>query len=61
MEVEKLVRGFTAMGRKQMRVSWTATYVVPPTSLEEEGSDDEDDELSGDEEHPTGTGTNSTQ
>ena len=61
LEVEKLVRGFAAMGRKQMRVSWTTTYGVPPPSLEEGGSDDEDDELSGDEEHPTSTGTRSTR
>ena len=61
LEVEKLVRGFAAMGRKQMRVSWTTTYGVPPPSLEEGGSDDKDDELSGDEEHPTSTDTSSTQ
>ena len=62
LEVEKLVRGFATMGRKQIRVSWTTTYGVPPPSLEEGGSD-KDDELSGDEEHPTqvGTGTNSTR
>ena len=62
LEVEKLVRGFAAMGRKQMRVSWTTTYGVPPPGLEEGGSD-EDDKLSGDEEHPTqaGTGTSSTR
>ena len=40
LEVEKLVRGFAAMGRKQMRVSWTTTYGVPPPSLEEGGSDE---------------------
>ena len=61
LEVEKLLRGFAAMGRKQMQVSLAATYSVPPPSLEEGGSNDEDDELSGDEEHPTGTGTSSTR
>ena len=59
LEVEKLVRGFAAMGGKPMRVSWTTTYGVPPSLLVEEGDSDEDDELSGDE-HPTGTGTSST-
>ena len=53
--VEKLVRGFAAMGGKQTRVSWTTAYGVPPP--EEGGSGGEDDVLSGEEEHPTGTGT----
>ena len=61
LEVEKLVRGFASMGRKKTRVSWTTTYGVPSPSLGERGSDNENDELSGDEEHPTGTGTSSVQ
>ena len=32
-----------------------------PSSPDEEGSDDEDDVLSGEEEHPTGMGTSSTR
>ena len=46
LEVE-LVGGFAAVGRKQMRVSWTTTYGVPPPSPKEGGSGDEDDVLSG--------------
>ena len=62
LEVEKLVRGFVAMGREQLEI-WvfkTKTYGVPPPSPEVEDSDDEDHVLSGEEEHPTTTGTNST-
>ena len=33
LEVEKLVRGFAAIGGKQMRVFWTTTYGVPPSLL----------------------------
>ena len=60
LEVEKLVRGFAAMGRKQIRVSWTTTYSAPPPNTVEGGSDDEDDVLSGEEEHPTATGIRCT-
>ena len=59
MEVERLVRGFAATGRKQIRVSRTPTYGVPPRSPEEGG--DGDDVLSGEEEHPTVTGTGNTR
>lgn len=50
LEIEKPVRNFAAIGRKQMQVSRTTTYGVP--ALEEGDSDDEDDVLSGEEENP---------
>ena len=46
------------MDRKQLeiRVSWITTYGVPPSSPEEEVSDDGVDVLSDEEEHPTAHG-----
>ena len=44
------------MGRKQIQVSWTTAYGVPPRTAEG-GSDDDDDVLSGEEEHRTANST----
>ena len=43
-----------------MRVSWTTIYGAPPLRSEEVGSDDDDDVLNGEGEHPTATSIIST-
>ena len=56
LEVEQLVRSFVAMGRTQIRVSWTTAYGVPPSNTAVEGCGEEDDVPSGEEVHRTAMG-----